>query len=132
MKSDPAAHLLPRTFIFGAKAAPGYTMAKLIIKLINNVARLFLPQATDKKLELVSMVYDDVPKHVVADSMRLRQVLVNLVQNAIDATPAGGRVVVHGYAVGSSGVPEGCALSWMRMSAAAQAQSSPSSSVFSQ
>jgi starch phosphorylase len=38
LKRDPASNCVPRTFIFGGKAAPGYMMAKLIIKLINSVA----------------------------------------------------------------------------------------------
>jgi len=37
IQRDPNAELAPRTFIFGGKAAPGYRMAKLIIKLIHSV-----------------------------------------------------------------------------------------------
>jgi starch phosphorylase len=38
LKRNPEAYLPPRTFIFSGKAAPGYFMAKLIIKLITTVA----------------------------------------------------------------------------------------------
>ena len=38
MKKNPDLDITPRTVIFGGKAAPGYFMAKLIIKLINSVA----------------------------------------------------------------------------------------------
>jgi starch phosphorylase len=40
MRRDPAAAPLPRTVIFGGKAAPGYVMAKLMVKLIHDVARV--------------------------------------------------------------------------------------------
>ena len=40
IKQNPNINIYPRTFIFGGKAAPGYFMAKLIIKLINAVAEV--------------------------------------------------------------------------------------------
>jgi starch phosphorylase len=40
LKKDPGLDIVPRTFIFGGKAAPGYFMAKLIIKLIHQVAEV--------------------------------------------------------------------------------------------
>ncbi len=38
LKNDPGLALPPRTFLFGAKAAPGYAVAKRIIQLINSIA----------------------------------------------------------------------------------------------
>ena len=40
IKKSPSAAVAPRTFLFGGKAAPGYRMAKLIIKLVNSVAEV--------------------------------------------------------------------------------------------
>ena len=40
LKHDPKLKVVPRTFIFGGKAAPSYFMAKLIIKLINGVGEV--------------------------------------------------------------------------------------------
>jgi len=40
IKANPNLSTVPRTFIFGGKAAPGYHMAKLFIKLINSVAEV--------------------------------------------------------------------------------------------
>lgn len=40
LKEDPNMDIVPRTFIFGAKAAPGYFRAKAVIKFINDIANL--------------------------------------------------------------------------------------------
>ncbi|SET10345.1 maltodextrin phosphorylase [Natronincola peptidivorans] len=40
LKENPSLDILPRTYIFGAKAAPGYVRAKAIIKYINEIAKL--------------------------------------------------------------------------------------------
>ena len=40
IKRNPAAAVVPRTVIFGGKAAPGYAMAKLIIRLITAIAEV--------------------------------------------------------------------------------------------
>ena len=40
IKHNPSIDLAPRTFIFGGKAAPGYYIAKLMIKLINSVGEV--------------------------------------------------------------------------------------------
>jgi glycogen phosphorylase len=40
IKREPKLRVVPRTFIFGGKAAPGYFMAKLIIRLINGVGEV--------------------------------------------------------------------------------------------
>lgn len=40
LKDNPDLDMVPRTFIFGAKAAPGYYMAKGVIKYINDISKL--------------------------------------------------------------------------------------------
>ncbi len=55
---------------------------------------LFAAQIRIKGLEAVYLVAPDVPSHLIGDAMRLRQILVNLIGNAIKFTPQG-EIAVH-------------------------------------
>ena len=54
LKDNPGIDMVPRTFIFGAKAAAGYKRAKLTIKLINSVADVINnDKSIDGKIKVV-------------------------------------------------------------------------------
>ena len=61
--------------------------------VMQSVANLVIHKAQEKNLELVFNTAPDVPRFLVGDSLRLGQVLINLVGNAVKFTEAGEIVV---------------------------------------
>jgi two-component system sensor histidine kinase BarA len=61
--------------------------------LIQDTLTILAPAAHAKQLELVSLVYRDTPLSLVGDPLRLKQILTNLVSNAIKFTREGTIVV---------------------------------------
>ncbi len=59
-----------------------------------DVCALLAPKASEKKLDLMFFIDDDVPPFVLADVARLRQVLTNLLSNAVKFTSSG-EVYLH-------------------------------------
>ncbi len=71
--------------------------------LVVGVAELLGPRAHAKNIEITTMVARDVPQTIRADRVRLRQVLTNLMGNAVKFTETGGVCV----ALSMSGAEDG-------------------------
>ena len=57
LKENPGAVLYPRTYIFAAKASPGYHRAKMIIKLITSVSELIAGDSDPFVREMIKVVF---------------------------------------------------------------------------
>ncbi len=68
-----------------------------IRKIIEDVFNIFSLEAAEKGLRLVTEVEENVPQYLIFEEARLRQILLNLVGNAIKFTTEGS-VTIHVYA----------------------------------
>ncbi|MFZ5871299.1 MAG: response regulator, partial [Actinomycetota bacterium] len=73
-------------------------------EVVESAMDVVAPLASQKRLDLASLVEQDVPRRVVSDAVRLRQVLVNLLTNAVKFTETGSVVLRVGWGSGGLSV----------------------------
>ena len=63
-----------------------------ISELMHNLVNIIQPQVKAKQLELFIDTFEVINEDVIADALKLNQVFINLMSNAVKYTPAGGTV----------------------------------------
>lgn len=85
-------------------------------ELIEHVLESLGQRAYQKKLELIGSLPPDLPSRLIGDQMRLRQILINLLGNAIKFTERGS--IILNVTLESSSAGEKDDLVWMRFAVA--------------
>ncbi|WPC44314.1 response regulator [Clostridium sp. JS66] len=90
--SEILLHIINDILDFSKIEARKLTMEKIKFNLRNSIedaVSLLAPKAAEKNLELYTMINPNVPEEVIGDPSRLRQVLNNLISNAVKFTSKG-------------------------------------------
>lgn len=67
------------------------------VSIVKDIAVVIMTRIGEKKLEFLVDVAPDIPKQLMGDSIRIRQIIINLVNNAIKFTKAGYVYLSIGY-----------------------------------